>query len=296
MRQTACPNARTVAAWTLLVVALGGGAADPGGPSLDWLWKQGELAARRASLLYARTPPHERMTWGGLGACAALGLVVAAERGWRLRRGRIVPRAFRERFHHRLLQGQLDKGKALDYCELNPSPAARIALAAIRRWGRPSADLDRAVALARQVEIDRLRRHVGTLRRLAVLAPLLGLLGTLVLAGQSLAQLGPGSAWGPALARALAPLTAGVTLAILALVAFDGLVGRVERLANDLDRVGAETIDAIAMATPIEPRPGGPTPNPARTDASAPPIRVPHPIRVEVPRHFGREPRAMSDE
>lgn len=292
MRPTARPNARTVAAWTLLVVALTG-AADPGPVwNLDWLWKQGEIAAHRASARFRATPPHERMTWGGLGACAALGLVVAAERWWRLRRGRIVPRAFRERFHQRLLEGKLDKGKGLDYCELNPSPASRIALAAIRRWGRPAADLDRAVALARQIEVDRLRRHVGTLRRLAVLAPMLGLLGTLVSTGKALASLGPGSAWGPAVAGALAPLTAGVTLAILALVAFDGLVGRVERLAHDLDRVGAETIDAIAMAQPIEPRPVVPL----RPDEPAPSVRVPHPIRVDVPRHFGREPRAMSDE
>ena len=79
----------------------------------------------------------------------------------------------------RLHDGKLDCGQALDHCELNPSPAARVALAAVRRWGRPAADLERAVALAHRVETDRLRRNVGTLRRIAVLTPLLGLLGTL---------------------------------------------------------------------------------------------------------------------
>jgi biopolymer transport protein ExbB len=49
-------------------------------------------------------------------------------------------------------------------------------------------------------------------------------------------------------------MTAGVALAILALVAYDGLVGRVETLAGSLERLGAETIDAIAMSLPAEPR------------------------------------------
>ena len=40
---------------------------------------------------------------------------------------------------------------------MNPSPAARVALAAVRRWGRPAVDLERAVALTHRGEADRLR-------------------------------------------------------------------------------------------------------------------------------------------
>src|SRR5262249_11811256 len=196
--------------------------------------------------------PADRVTWGGLAACAGLGVGVLLERLARLRRQKIVPRDFTSRFLARLSEGKLDRGKALDFCELNPSPAARGALGAVRRWDRPVADQERAVALALRVESERLRRHVGTLRRIAALAPLLGLLGTLVSCSRALAV--AGSAWGPALASALSPMTAGVALAILALVAYDGLIGRVETLAGSLERLGVETIDAIAMSAPTEPR------------------------------------------
>ena len=101
-----------------------------------------------------------------------------------LRGRRIVPPDFTERFLDRLHEGKLDGGKALDYCEMNPSPAARVALAAVRRWGRPAADLERAVALAHRVESERLRLNVGTLRRIAALAPLLGVLGCLLALGR----------------------------------------------------------------------------------------------------------------
>jgi biopolymer transport protein ExbB len=194
-----------------------------------------------------------------------LGCSILLERLSRLRERAIIPADFTAKFLDRLHGGKLDAGRALDYCEENPSPAARVALAAVRRWGRPAADLERAVALAHRVESDRLRRNVGTFRRLAVLAPLIGFLGTLLAAGRILAAIPPGVPlaegldlgfhWGPELASALGPLTSGVIIATLAVVAYDGLQARIERLSGALDRLGAETIDAIAMTVPISSAP-----------------------------------------
>jgi biopolymer transport protein ExbB len=217
---------------------------------------------------YVRTPPPDRVTWGGMTACAGLGLGVLLERLARLRRHKIIPVAFTASFLDRLYAGRLDCGEALDHCERNPSPAARIALAAVRRWGRPAPDLERAVSMAHRSESERLRRNVGTLRRIAVMAPLLGLLGTLFALGRALegiataappglnltvsAPVGQGTliAWGPMLAAALSPLSVGLIVATLALVAYDGLLTRIEKLAGSLDRLGTETIDAIAMSAP----------------------------------------------
>jgi biopolymer transport protein ExbB len=221
---------------------------------------------------YAHTPPAQRVTWGGMAACVLLGVLVCLDRLYVLRRRKIVPPSFTARFLDRLHDGKLDCGQALDHCELNPSPAARVALSAVRRWGRPVSDLERAVALAHRVESERLRRNVGTLRRIAGLAPLIGLLGTLFAVGRFLeGSTDAPSAWGPALASALTPLSTGIVIATLALVVYDGLLTRVEKLAGDLDRLGAETIDAIALATPlsipsIAIAPGGPRPAILKSD------------------------------
>jgi biopolymer transport protein ExbB len=76
-------------------------------------------------------------------------------------------------------------------------------------------------------------------------------------------------------------MTGGVAIAILALVAYDGLMGRVETLVGMLDRVGTETVDAIAMTIPAE----------VRTLGSQ--GRTPHQLRVETPERpenrIGRE-------
>ncbi len=214
---------------------------------------------------YRRTPPSDRVIWGGLVACAGLGLVVLLERMVGLRQRRVMPSDFTARFVDRLHEGKLDCGQALDHCERNPSPAARVALAAVRRWGRPAADLERAVGMAHRVETEGLRRNVGTLRRVAALAALLGVLGTLFALGRALeaipaspAQLGatsPGFAWGPALAATITPLSTGLIIATLALVAYDGVLTHVEKLAAALDRLGAETIEAIALSAPPSAKP-----------------------------------------
>jgi biopolymer transport protein ExbB len=236
------------------------------GPSAGTAWDQvGSRAHRLASWLidwYGRTPPPERVTWGGLVACGGLGLVVLIERTLRLRERLVVPPAFTMRFVDHLHEGKLDCGQALDHCERNPSPAARVALAAVRRWGRPAGDLERGVAMAHRVETERLRRNVGTLRRVAALSALLGVLGTLFALGRALESIPPtvgngpavGAAvpvaWGPALAAAITPLSTGLIVATLALAAYDGVLSRVEELAGALDRLGAETIEAIAMSAP----------------------------------------------
>ena len=282
-----------VALAALLLVA---GGAEGGGFDFDALMRLARQFGQGALAWYEKTPAAERMTWGGLVAAGTLGLGVLFERTLRLRRRRIIPNEFTSRFLDRLLDGKLDRGKALDFCELNPSPASRVALAAVRRWGRPVTDLERAVALAHRVEAARLRRNVGTLRRVAALAPLLGLLGTLVMVGRALAGVENGVAWGPALASALFPLTASVALATLALVAYDGLAGRVESLVGDLDRVGAETIDAVAMAMalPLESAtrigsgplsmPGSGSAHTGNPNVPSTSARPAHQIRLEVPK------------
>ena len=201
-----------------------------------------ELARRGQNWLsawYRETPPADRVTWAGMMASAGLALGVLFERMVRLQKHKIVPPDFTARFLDRLHEGKLDCGQALDHCELNPSPAAQVALAAVRRWGRPPADLERAVALAHPRRKRALRRNVGTLRRIAAITPLLGLLGTLFAVGRALegmpsapitssmrlshprpgqdAQAAP-IAWGPTLAAALTPLSVGIIIAALALV------------------------------------------------------------------------------
>src|SRR5262249_12338374 len=115
----------------------------------------------------------------------------------------------------------------------------------------------------------------------------------------------PGAAWAPAIASALGPLTAGVAMAILSLVAYDGLMGRVEKLVGDLEKLGAETVDAIALAVPPEtPRPA-PAPTHSTPHAPEPSYRRPHQggyprtphqsMRIDIPNAIARAMEGEDD-
>lgn len=281
---------RVAAALGLLVVAIGVGAGEGEGPNP---WARAEsalwLGARRAEAWLAATPAAERVIWGAFAAAVVLGTGVTIGRLWVTRRRRNLPARLVPRLLDRVRDGKLDQVKGIDLCELNPSPAARIALAALRRWDRAPADMERAVGLAVRAEADRLGRHVSTLRRIAVMTPLIGLLGTLMATGRLLSGLGLGGAapWGPQVAQGLVPLTVGVALAILALVFYDGLVGRVQRVTGDLERLGLELVDAIATLGPSHALPAR-TAGPRVSLAS----RTPHQIRVELP----EPPRGLDDD
>ncbi len=90
-------------------------------------------------------------------------------------------------------------------------------------------DQERALSMTVKVEADRLRRNVGTLRRIAALAPLLGLLGTLMATARARWRR-PGTEWALALGLALAPLTAGVARRFWHWWPTTGLVARVDAL------------------------------------------------------------------
>lgn len=234
---------------TFIAVACLSGADGRAELFVDAILAQIERFVRLIGRWYIETPATERAIWAGLGAAAAAAVIVAIGRSVRVRQSRVIPPSFRARLLERLADLTLDQEKSRDYCELNPSPAARVALGAINRWGQPSPNLDRAVQVATQTETAALRRHVGTLRRIAVLLPLLGLLGSLTVASRTLAAIPSGGAIGPAVASALTPLTFSVAMAIVSLVLYDGLTTRIEALSESLERVGSETVDAIMAQT-----------------------------------------------
>src|SRR5512135_3285227 len=101
-RRRARTAAGVVLATLWLAVADGadGGGAGPGanpGPAPDLALPARQLAGT-ALAWYRRTPPADRVTWGGLVACAGLGVGVLLERMIQLRRKRIVPNDFVTRY------------------------------------------------------------------------------------------------------------------------------------------------------------------------------------------------------
>jgi len=185
--------------------------------------------------------------------CSFLLAAFGFERIVSLRWSRVVPKPFVTRFIEQLQAGQLSRGEALDACEENGSPAARVFAAAVRRWGKPAVEIEQAAIDACEREVNHLRRYRRVFNGIATIGPLLGLLGTVFGLIRSFNDVAGAGAMGrpDLLARgfgeALITTAMGLLVAIPAMVLHWVFTSRVDRLAMRLDETCQQVIDEISL-------------------------------------------------
>jgi biopolymer transport protein ExbB len=194
-----------------------------------------------------------------LGCSFALA-VFGIERAVNLRTNRVVPKLFVERFLSQLQAGALSRQAALEACDQNGSPAARVFAAAIRRWGRPAVEIEQAAIDACEREINHLRRYRRVFNSVATISPLLGLLGTVFGLIRSFNDVAAAGAMGrPDLlaggfGEALFTTAMGLLVAIPAMVLHSYFTSRVDRLAMRLDETCQQVIDEVSQEAIAEPK------------------------------------------
>jgi biopolymer transport protein ExbB len=194
-----------------------------------------------------------------LGCSFALA-VFGIERAVSLRTRRVAPKLFVTRFIEQLQSGALSRGAALDACDENGSPAARVFAAAVRRWGKPAVEIEQAAIDACERELNHLRRYRRVFNGVATIGPLLGLLGTVFGLIRSFNDVAAAGAMGrpDLLARgfgeALITTAMGLLVAIPAMVLHWTFTSRVDRLAMRLDETCQQVIDEISQESRAESR------------------------------------------
>jgi biopolymer transport protein ExbB len=192
--------------------------------------------------------------------CSFALAVFGIERLVSLRTGSVVPKLFVDRFVAQLQDRALSRSAALEACEENGSPAARVFAAAIRRWGRPAVEIEQAAIDACERELNHLRRYRRVFNGVATISPLLGLLGTVFGLIRSFNVVAAAGAMGrPDLlaggfGEALITTAMGLLVAIPAMVLHSYFTSRVDRLAMRLDESCQQVIDEISQETLGEPR------------------------------------------
>ena len=198
-------------------------------------------------LLFTRANPMVCL----LGVCSVVTLGFTLERLVALRRNRVIPKDFVNRFLERLSSGKLDRDRAVELCRANESPVARVFARIVGYWGQPAATIRQAIGYDAAGEVADLKRNVRVLNGTATLAPLLGLLGTVIGMIQSFDALGGrvGPAKGEALAQgislALVTTALGLAIAIVSVTVYYYLLNRVDVLVRDLDDHARQVIDLV---------------------------------------------------
>jgi biopolymer transport protein ExbB len=194
-----------------------------------------------------------------LGCSFAL-VVFGIERAVNLRTNAVLPRPFVERFLAQLRDRSLDRVKALEACDSNGSPAARVFAATVRRWGRPAVEIEQAAIDAGERELNHLRRYRRVFNGVATVSPLLGLLGTVFGLIRSFNHVASAGAMGrPDLlaggfGEALITTAMGLLVAIPAMVLHAYFTSRADQLAMKLDEACQHVINEISLESLGEPR------------------------------------------
>lgn len=178
-----------------------------------------------------------------------LGLVafaVFAERALSLHRSQIRSTAFLAGIKNILVKRRLME--AVTVCEETPGPVAVLVKAALLHHEDDESKLRLAVQEAALVELPILERRMGALAAIAQVAPLLGLLGTVLGMMRAFHEFNQGGNYATPAAlsggmwQALIASAAGLLVAVPAHLAFYFLRGRVRVLVHDMEWSGNEII------------------------------------------------------
>ncbi|MCH2210472.1 MAG: MotA/TolQ/ExbB proton channel family protein [Fuerstiella sp.] len=176
----------------------------------------------------------------------------AIERLVLLRKRRVIPRAFVDRFLLHLRTGRMDKPTAVAVCQQNASPVAEIFLHGVRKWGKPAVEIEQAVMDGGERQVSLLKKRLRVLNGVATIMPLIGLLGTVTGMIEAFNNIADSNAIGQAeilasgIALALLTTAIGLFIAIPALTAYMFLAGRIDAIVVEMDRLGQEVVHLIS--------------------------------------------------
>jgi len=148
--------------------------------------------------------------------------------------------------------------EALHECAGTPGPVARVIHSAIIRHDAPREELQDIVQQAGQLEMPNLERNMGLLATIALITPLIGLLGTVTGLIETFVTISSHSGLASTtdlsggIYQSLLTTAAGLVVAIPAFAAYSYLSSRVNAFMRDMERGGIEIVSLITGARDAE--------------------------------------------
>lgn len=141
--------------------------------------------------------------------------------------------------------------EALSECAATPGPVARVIHSAIRRYSAPRSELKEIVQESGQMEVPKLEKHLSVLLTVAYIAPLIGLLGSVLGLVDTFVQISAVGGFATVseisqgVYEALITSAAGLMVAIPAFVFYSHLRAYAKTIMHDMESAGIEIVNAI---------------------------------------------------
>lgn len=207
-------------------------------------------------------------------ALSILGLTVMIWRWWALRQAAAGVPTLMKALRTALMDGNIPQ--AIAVCDKHPGPVANIVKAGLIRASRPKEEVELALQDASAHELAVLERGLPVLATVAMIAPLLGFLGTvtgMINSFEALASVGLNNpaAVAKGISEALITTAAGLIIAIPVQMAYNYFVTNVNGLVRNMESAANVVLEALSSDGGDTNRGGGTDlPRPAPTLAPAP--------------------------
>ncbi len=185
-----------------------------------------------------------------LAAFSVIALAIFIERLLTLRRNEVHSRVFLLEVKNYLLNHDVDG--ALHVSKRTMGPIAAITKAGLERYNCPRSEIKEAIQVSGKTAIYQLEKYFGLLAIIASTAPMIGFLGTVTgmirafmrieaLGGNVNASVLAGGIW-----EALITTAGGLIVGIPALIFYNYLQGRVEKLVFQMEETSIDLLDTLS--------------------------------------------------
>lgn len=184
-----------------------------------------------------------------LGVISIITIYVFVDRFIAIRNANKKDYKFMDNIREYILDGKIDNALAL--CKAQNSPLSRMIEKGINRIGRPLNDINAAVENVGKLEVANLEKSLAILATAAGAAPMLGFLGTvtgMVRAFYNMANAGSNidiTLLSSGIYEAMVTTVGGLIVGIIAYIAYNYLVVRIENLVYQLERSTTEFMDLL---------------------------------------------------
>ena len=155
---------------------------------------------------------------------------------------------FMQKINSFISEGNLNGAKL--YCQSTENPIARMIGKGLSRVGKPMKDITTSIENVGKLEISKLERRLSILATISGVAPMLGFLGTVLgmvkvfqnMSKEASFQIGSLSG---GIMEAMITTVGGLIVGIVAYIAYNYLVSKVEKVIHNMEGASIEFIDIL---------------------------------------------------
>jgi len=184
-----------------------------------------------------------------LGILSIMAIYIFLERYMAIRKASKMEKDFMNKIKDYIHDGKIDAAKKL--CEGSNTPVAKMLEKGIARIGKPIKDISASIENTAKLEVYKMEKNLSTLATVAGAAPMIGFLGTvlgMIFTFHAMKISGNGveiSALSGGIMQAMVTTVAGLIIGIIAYIAYNTLVAKVDKVVHMIEVNIIEFLDLL---------------------------------------------------